>query len=165
MRQGCPKAAYLYILQAEPMAHAIRKSTIISGIKLPVVEGQMLEARISMFADDTQLFHSTEKSIKEGFHILETYSRASGAKINISKTKGLYIGRWKNKKPVITNIDWVKTAEGLGAKYGYNINYEELWLQKFCKFKKRIQSWNKRDLTLHGKKILLIHTLYLGCLL
>ena len=155
MRQGCPIAAYLYILQAEPMALAIRKSTNICGIRLPVVEEQRLEARISMFADDTQLFHSTEKSIKEGFDILETYCQASGAKINISKTKGLYIGQWKNKTPVMTNIDWVKTAEGLGAKYGFNINYEELWLQKFCKFKKKIQCWSKRDLTLQGKKILI----------
>ena len=155
MRQGCPIAAYLYILQAEPMALAIRKSNKICGIKLPVVEGQRHEARISMFADDTQLFHSTEQSIKEGFDILDTYSKASGAKINVAKTKGLYIGQWKNKKPILTNIDWVQTADGLGAKYGYNINYEELWLQKFSKFKKKIQSWSQRDLTLQGKRILI----------
>ena len=155
MRQGCPLAAYLYILQAEPLAQAIRKSLKINGIKLPTFNGQSFEARISLFADDTQLFHSTEESIIESFKILDTYCKASGAKLNFKKTKGLYIGSWKNKKPKYNKIQWVKNVCGLGTHFGYEINYEELWMQKFTKFKSKIASWSQRDLTLEGKKLII----------
>ena len=109
-----------------------------------------------IFHDDSTLSdnfgqYSTENSIEEGFKILELYCKASGALLNLHKTKGLYIGSWKKKKPVFTKITWVENTTGLGAHFGYNINYEEIWLKKFAKFKKKLQSWKKRDLTLFGK--------------
>ena len=129
MRQGCPIAAYLYILQSEPLSQTIRKSKHISGISIPSnIEENKFEARISSFADDTQLFHTTEKSILEGFRILDTYCKASGAKLNLSKTKGMYIGCWKNKSPSFKKIKWVNNANGLGVQFGFNINYEEIWM-------------------------------------
>ena len=136
MRQGCPVAAYLYILQAEPMAEAIRKSPRIQGIKLPTDDEDQNEARISMFADDTQLFHRSEKSINEGFRITNVYSKASGAKVNMCKTKGLYIGNWTGKEPVFKQIQWVENIKALGTVFGFNINYEEIWMNFFCKIQK-----------------------------
>jgi len=89
MRQGCPVAAYLYILQAEPMAEAIRKNNKIDGIELPVKENENTKsAKIALFADDTQIFCKNESSIKTVFKVLEQYARASGAKINYKKLKG-----------------------------------------------------------------------------
>ncbi len=78
------------------MAQAIRNNTRIEGIKIPT-EDRLFEAKISMFADDTVLYHRTEQSIKEAFKIINTYYKASGAKLNMHKTKGLYIGSWKEK--------------------------------------------------------------------
>ena len=156
MRQGCPLTAYLYILQAEPLAQTIRVSKSIKGIEmpLPINEGK-IQARISMFADDTQLFHSSEKSIVESFRILDTYCKASGAQLNLKKTKGLFIGSWRNKKPTFKKIKWVENCDGLGAHFGYNINYEEIWMKKFAKFKSKLNDWKKRDLTIEGKKLLI----------
>ena len=156
MRQGCPIAPYLYILQAEPLAQTIRNSEKISGIKIPLnTDGQTFTAKISAFADDTQLFHTTEESILEGFKILDIYCKASGAKLNLSKTKGLYLGSWKNKDPIFKKIKWVTSANALGVELGYNINYEEIWLKKFAKFKSKIDKWKTRDLTIEGKKLLI----------
>jgi hypothetical protein len=154
LRQGCPVAALLYILQAEPMAQAIRNSAKIKGIKIPVVE-KILEVKISMFADDTVLYHRTEQSIEEGFKIVNTYCKASGAKLNMHKTKGLFIGSWKQKEPAYKLIKWVNNFKGLGTVFGYSIDYEQLWMQKNFKFKKKILSWKHRDLTLVGKKLLI----------
>ena len=54
MRQGCPVAAYLYILQAEPMADTIRTSKHGTGIHLPSdTPGRNYEARIAAFEDNT----------------------------------------------------------------------------------------------------------------
>ena len=154
MRQGCPIAAYLYILQSEPMAIAVRKSPNIEGIKLGTKQNAKT-VKISMFADDTQYFHRSERSVREGFKISEKYEKASGAKINFTKTKGLYIGSWKEKQPVYTKIKWVNSVKAIGVEFGFNINFEEIWMKKFAKFKEKLSFWKKRDLTLKGKKLLI----------
>ena len=61
----------------------------------------------------------------------------------------------KMSLPVIFEKKGVENVTGLGTAFGYNINYEELWLQKFTKFKQKIQRWKHRDLSLQGKKLLI----------
>ena len=155
MRQGCPIAAYLYILQAEPMAQSIRTCKEIKGIPIQMPNSEETQVKIAMFADDTQLFHATIKSVKKGFDILDTYCKASGAVLNLKKTKGLAFGTWKNKKIKFDKIKWASNVKGLGVEFGYNINYEEIWMRKFCKFKTTIERWKHRDLSLQGKKLLI----------
>ena len=85
----------IYILQAEPLASTIRVNPNIKGIKLPHPSDQENEAKFNMFADDTQLFNWDEESIEEIFKVLNIYEKASGAKISLNKTVGMYLGRWK----------------------------------------------------------------------
>jgi hypothetical protein len=57
------------------MACAIRGNNDIKGIKLPGEPGgKELEAKISMFADDTQLFNKDERSVEKSFNILSKYA-------------------------------------------------------------------------------------------
>jgi hypothetical protein len=50
------------------MACAIRNTPAIHGIKLPDCEGQPVkEAKICMFADDTQLLNKNEESVEQSF--------------------------------------------------------------------------------------------------
>ena len=59
-------ARMLYILQAEPMVASIRQNPCIKGIDLPHRSGHTgREAKLNMFADDTQIINKTEKSIEE----------------------------------------------------------------------------------------------------
>jgi hypothetical protein len=53
IKQSCPIAPFLYVLQAEPMACAIRNNINIHGIKLPSLNGYELELKVSQFVDDT----------------------------------------------------------------------------------------------------------------
>ena len=63
-QQECPFALLLYIIQNEPMACTIRADPDIEGIKLLGVYS-VTENKISMFANDTQLYrHSFENSFK-----------------------------------------------------------------------------------------------------
>ena len=88
IRQGCPIAPMLYILQAEPLATSIRRNPKIVGISLPNRNGPDIETKVNMFADDTQLINKTEESIEETFKTLEIYEKASGAKMNLEKQWG-----------------------------------------------------------------------------
>ncbi len=50
MRQGAPLCAYLYIIQAEPLAEIVRKCNDIRGI---YVTDDGKQVKITAFADDT----------------------------------------------------------------------------------------------------------------
>ena len=64
MRQGCPISPLLHILQAKPLACAIRKNDNIIGIHLPYVDpntGGQAEVKLVSYVDDTQFFNSSDE--------------------------------------------------------------------------------------------------------
>ena len=164
MRQGCPISPLIYILQAKPLACAIRCNNKMKGFPLPFTytdNTEIAEVKINGFADDTQMFNITEESITECFKTLEKYEKASGAIIHKTKTTGLYTGPWKHKEPEYKKIKWTKQyIKTLGIMHGYETDENELWMEKINKIKNCIQVWKNRDLTFKGK-ILIIKTLFL----
>jgi hypothetical protein len=81
----------------------------IQGVKLRGgKDGEYIETKLCMFADDTQLFNKNDESVKKYFDILTIYEKASGSKVNYEKTKGMYIGSAKNNRPKFTKIVWTK---------------------------------------------------------
>ena len=165
MRQGCPVSPLLFILQAEPLACALRKNTNIKGIPLPIANPEIheaSEAKINAYVDDSQFFVSNEDSIVECFNVLNSFEKSSGAKVNKAKTYGLYIGPWKNKSPELKDIQWTKdNVKTLGIHHGFNIDENTIWLEKINKMKNCIKVWKSRDLTFIGK-VLVIKTLLLS---
>ena len=91
MRQGCPVAPIRYILQAEPMACAIRGTDEIKGIQMPGSEN-VLESKICIFADDTQLLIEMKNQLNMVFKLLVKYEKTSGSKINYKKQRGYLSG-------------------------------------------------------------------------
>ena len=83
IRQGCPISTLLYVLIAEVFGIATRKSEKIKGVK---ISGS--ELKILQYADDTEIFATTEDSIKEIFNVIGKYERGPGAKINVEKRSG-----------------------------------------------------------------------------
>ena len=55
----------------------------IKGVK---ISGS--ELKILQYADDTEIFATTEDSIKEIFNVIGKYERGTGAKINVEKRRG-----------------------------------------------------------------------------
>ena len=156
IRQGCPIAPMLYILQAEPLAASIRNNPNIKGIKLPTRTGDFIETKLNMFADDTQLFNKSEESIEETFKTLKLYENASGAKMNMDKTVGMYLGKWRNKKPKFNKIKWSKRpVKALGVLHGYGVDLDQIWLEKINKIKSCMEVWKSRDLTFTGKVLII----------
>ena len=152
LRQGCPVAPMLYILQAEPLAATIRSNKKIVGFKLPNSYGLDIEAKLNMFADDTQILNKTEESIDETFRILGIYESASGAKMNFNKTVGMFLGKWRNKKPRFKNIHWTKNpVKALGVMHGYNVDIDTIWLDKIKKNQELSRSVEDQRFNIRGK--------------
>jgi hypothetical protein len=54
----------------------------IQGVKLPGgKDGEYIETKLCMFADDTQLFNKNDESVKISFDILTIYEKASCSKV------------------------------------------------------------------------------------
>jgi hypothetical protein len=51
--------------------------------------------------------------------------------LNLKKTVGVYLWKWRNKIPRFKNIKWsTKPVEALGVFHGYAIDLEMIWLEK-----------------------------------
>ena len=92
VRQGCPLSAFLYILVIEILALQLRANPNIIGFE---IEGEKIIS--SHYMDDATITITQNKCFKEVYKELQDYEKATGAKINYSKTKGLWTGKWKNR--------------------------------------------------------------------
>ncbi|WAR24788.1 YTX2-like protein [Mya arenaria] len=63
IKQGCPVAPYLYIIQAEPIACRIRNNININDISMPDYNDKIQHAKVNQYVDDTQLFAKNESSL------------------------------------------------------------------------------------------------------
>ena len=93
-RQGDPISPYIFLLCAEILGQMVRKNENIKGIKI-----NNKEYKISQYADDTQLLlDGSEKSLRNTLEMLYTFYNMSGLKINIEKTKAIWIGVLSNSE-------------------------------------------------------------------
>ena len=80
--------------------------------------------------------------------ILPIYERATGMKVNATKTEGLLMGALKNTRKPPANVRWCKEGEwiiSLGVPIGNNYNELEFWKQKYRKCKTLLASWKNLD--------------------
>ena len=135
VRQGCPLSPLLYVLIIEILALQLRKNPDIVGF---TVGGEKI---VSLhYADDAIITIIQNKCFKEVIKELTELEQASGAKVNYTKTKGLWGGAWKNRTDTPLNIKWTnKNVENLGLFFG-NDNPAAATFQKI--FPKVIRSMN-----------------------
>ena len=104
-RQGDPISPYIFILCAEVLSHMIRKHNGIKGIVL-----NDREYKLSQYADDTQVFlDGTEISLRHTLETLNAFYLMSGLKLNIDKTKAIWIGATSKSNSRLCrdyNLDW-----------------------------------------------------------
>ena len=152
VRQGCPVAPLLYILVIETLLIKIKSTPEIQGIKSPTCEEKLL---ISAFADDTGFFIENVHSAQNILDTFEKFGKASGSRINIEKTEGLWLGRYKNRTDKPLNIKWVTETKSLGMYFGYGDIQSLNWVPCIDKFRRDIMKHLYRDTTLMGKTSIL----------
>ena len=159
VRQGCPLSPYLFILSAEILSIRNRSDPTVKGISL---FGN--ELKLSQFADDTNLFCADLISVEKASNIIGNVGKIAGLRLNVKKTKAIWLGKWANKKSNPLKIKWMHSpVKILGVHFSYNeINNNGLNFNlKLRKLQTKLDMWRARDLTLFGR-VLIIKSLGLS---
>ena len=153
VRQGCPLSPYLFILSAEILSNKLRQTTEINGINL---FGN--EVKITQFADDTNLFCTDIISVENSLNIVNNFGVISGLKLNVKKTKAIWLGKWSKNKTTPLQLQWVnKPVKILGLYFSYDDNKNKYFNfdLKVKKLQTKLDLWKARNLTLFGKALII----------
>jgi len=82
VRQGDPLSSYLFVTAVEILAIAVRNQANIKGIEINGLEPKLLQ-----FADGTTAVLSELNSARALFKLLDKFEKASGLKLNVTKTE------------------------------------------------------------------------------
>ena len=147
VRQGCCLSPLLYILCLEPILRKIRNDANVQGFQIP---GKKEQQKIIAFADDGNFSLSNEKSVETVLKHFEFFELASGSKLNKTKTKGMFLGKWKTRSDHPFGISWVKKMKIFGILFG-NVTDGDIWDPMLNKIKKALNFYKTRTLSLFGK--------------
>ena len=146
----CPSLS-VYVLTAETMAINIRRNPRIPGKRPPASQEDL---KLSQYADETTLLLCDDQSIDEVFKTFELYERASGAKINKGKCKGLWCGAFAHRTKQLGDFDWYNDLipdKILGQFIGNVDCTRRNWEAKILKINNIIAAWRHRELSYKGK--------------
>ena len=152
-RQGDPISPYIFILCAEILGQMLRNNENIKGINI-----NNREFLLSQYADDTQVFlDGSEKSLSEALLNLDLFHKMSGLKINVEKTKVIWIGSLSHSDNILCQrykLDW---NQGPFKILGVTFTAEVFDIWDFNsnsvlnKVENIIKQWARRKLTLFGR--------------
>ena len=153
VRQGCPLSPLLYVLVSEVLACSIRADPRIKGLSLP---GCPVLSPISQYADDTSLILTTDSGILAALETYKLFELASGSKINLSKSKGLWLGGWRGRTDPPVPFDWSPAKlKVLGVFVGPGNLDEDNWRPRINAVDRVLKSWRSRVLSFHGKALVI----------
>lgn len=161
LRQGDPLSPYLFILAADALSLMLtnaKEKGMIQGVQL--CEGAPILTH-SFFADDALLFvRATTDNIYQVVKILNSYTAASGQKINLSKSGvicGKHMdGRLKIRLASLLQMQlWDDPGKylGLPADWSRSKNSALSWIKD--RILAKIEGWKENLLNQAGKEVLI----------
>ena len=150
IRQGCPMSALLFVMAVEILATDIRNQNVINGIKFGGYDH-----KICQYADDATIFVKDLSSIDFVIKCINEFSKHAGPKLNLKKTKGIWLGQLKNLGlRMYGQILWTgNPVKCLGIYIGHNKLkcYKRNWEDKIENAEKVLKIWSRRNLSIFGK--------------
>ncbi|XP_058725579.1 uncharacterized protein LOC131596860 [Vicia villosa] len=159
LHQGDPLSPFLFVIAMEALTTLIRNSVAVGGFK-PFQFGIEEGVDILQFADDTVIFGEAStanlwnlKVILRGFELI------SGLKVNFSKSSvmGVNVGDWI----LVAATNFLACKRGnssflfLGIMVGVNPRNKKVWSKVLDNFKKRLDSWKGRNISIGGRVTLI----------
>jgi hypothetical protein len=160
LRQGDPLSPYLFILVTEGLSTLIKKSTAkgdIHGVK--ICRGAPSVSHL-LFADDCFLFcRSNLQETQHLMNILNTYEKASGQEINLTKSEVFFsrnlslpaqedLAKIMGVRHVLGTGNYLGLPSMIGRKKKiFSYIKDRIW--------KRINSWRGRALSRAGKEVMI----------
>ena len=109
---------------------------------------------VYQYVDYATFILSTDDSIKAVFDINSLFEKASGSRLNQSKSKGLWLGSWVGRLDPPVTLDWSPSRFKLFGVYVGLGNLEEgNWGPQICGVEKTPLSWRQRSLLFRGKAL------------
>ena len=144
----------LYVLYAEVLACNIRANHRIIGLSLP--GSTSLLPVVSQYAVDTSLIVTTNDSIKAVFDTYSVFELGSGSKLNLSKSKGFWLGGWNGRLDPPISLEWTSgMIKVLGVFIGLGEVEEANWRPRINAVDNTLNSWRQRHLSYHGRPLVL----------
>ena len=160
VHQGCPLSPLLYVLVSEVLAVNIRANPAITGLCLPGVPAPL--SPITQYADDTSLIVGSHRSILAVFDTYSLFEKGSGAKLNPSKSKSLWLGSWRGRQDPTVSLDRASNEiKVLGVFFGAGNLDEDNWRPRIDPVENVLSSWARRTLS-YGGRALVINALALS---
>ena len=76
---------------------------------------------MSQFADDTNLFCEDITSVDNALCLVNDFAPVSGLKLNVKKTKALWLGKWRNNRMTPLQLSWPRDpVKILGIYFSYD---------------------------------------------
>jgi hypothetical protein len=93
------------------------------------------------YADDFMVVITSKRDIQVLHRVISIYEKATGARINWGKSKGLPIGRW-DRNQQFQGIQYTNVPKILGITYGADIpaSIEHTWTTKIHQIQGSVQN-------------------------
>ena len=131
----------------EIVAISLRSNEHFEGIKIDNDEIKTL-----LYADDMTATLANTSSVEIFMQTLNNFEKCSGLKMNISKTKAMWIGASKNSLEKPLGLEWSTRVKTLGIHF--SCDQGQIMKQNFHErlrdIQKTIDLWSLRGLSLFG---------------
>lgn len=154
VRQGCPLSPLLYVLSIEVLAANLRASRVIHGLTLPGVANPLPVT--SLYADDTTVVALSDAAIHEVFNIFARFALGTGAKLNLGKCVGLWLGPWRTRLDAPVAMKWTSgMIKVLGIYLSHGDTSAANWDPRISAVRHCLDAWRERSLLYSGRAIAL----------
>ena len=154
VRQGDPLSCVLYVCSIEPLAAKLQE---LSGVKATLGEGEVTY-KCDLFADDLVTLLKGPGDYAHVLQSLETYGRASNARVNKDKCVSLQISTEESETDYLDELPKFKKG-GETLKYlGYDLDDDDCcqkqWETIIKKIAKAAGRWGQMRFSLKGRVLI-----------
>lgn len=150
VRQGCPLSPLLFSLYLEPLCRKLISNTNLTGA---VMGTEVI--KICAYADDLTVICSSKEQVTEALKDINRFTMASGAKINLEKSEGAWLGSWESTPATFLGMSWsTRIVKYLGVPLDLQQRTSEIWSPKLNSLRGSLISWRGRQISLLNKAFL-----------